>query len=370
MGNIRNFLFLHSIYSFVSGILYIILPLMMVERKINIITIGFIFGILPFTFQILRILFATLSDHFGRRKFLLLHGIATAVSSIVYYFAFTPLQFLAGKLTEVVKDASIWSINRPIMMDHSKDKRYGLILMRVYDNIFSAVGILISGLLLSYLFFSNSILAVFIMGLLIIPIPIFIKSPKNNGGSFKKAFSSLNFLKKTSSFKKFMIFYLIMGLADGFATSYIFPLFLSQKGFTPDLIGFILGIQCIIAGFSTFVFRKISIRKSLILSLSYPVLLFILPFSSGVFISIFIFLIGITFGLIISSSEGVVSLVSNKNRYGSDTGIIFLGYNLGRTINLSISGLIISSYGFITLFPISSLLFILCVFYGARNIKE
>jgi MFS family permease len=341
----------------------------MIDRKISIVTMGLIFGVLPITYQILRILFATISDHFGRRKFLLLNGITTAASSIVYYFAYTPVQFLAGKLTQVVEDSSIWAINRPLVMDHSKDKKYGLILLRVYDEIFSAVGILISGFLISYLLFSNTLLFVFVIGLLIIPLSFVVKEENNTEGSFKKAFSFLNFLNRTSTFKKFMIFYFIMGLSDGFSTAYIFPLFLSQKLFSPDLIGFILGIQTVITGVFIFLFRKISLKKAMILGLSYPILLFILPIFSDVPLALLVLIIGIPGGLIIGASEGVVGLVSKKKSYGSDSGILFLGYNLARTINLSLSGLLISLYGFFTLFSLSSILFVVCTLYGLRNLK-
>lgn len=370
MEKIKNILFIQGIYAFTSGVLYIVLPLVMIDRNISIVTMGLIFGILPITFQILRILFATISDHFGRKNFLLLNGISTAVSSIIYYFAYSPLQFLAGKLTEVVKDSSIWAINRPAVMDHSKDKMHGLILLRVYDEIFSSAGVLISGFLISYLLFSNTLLFVFAIGLILIPLSFLMKDQKTNEGSFKKAFSSMNFLKKSSTFKKFMIFYLIMGLSDGFSQAYIFPLFLSQNSFTPELIGVILGMQGIITGFSIYIFRKISIRKILILGLSYPILLFILPLFSNGALSILVLLLGVTTGLTICFSEGVVSLASNKKSYGSDTGTLFLGYNLARTVNLSLSGLLISSYGFFTLFSLSAIFYVICTFYGIRNIKD
>lgn len=368
VDNIKKILLIQGIYSFLSGILYIVLPLLMVDRHINIVTIGLIFGALPVTFQLLRILFATLSDHFGRKRFVILHGISTTISSIIFYFAYTPLQFLAGKLTQSVEDATIWATNRPIILDHSKKKRYDLIILRVYDFSFGAVGTLIAGFLIAYLFFSNTVLFVIALGFLIIPFSFLIKDHKPRERSFRKAFSSLNFLNKSSLFKKIMIFYFIVGLSDGFSTSYIFPLFLSGS-FSPEFVGILLGFQSLISGFSIFLFRKVTIKRTLIFGLSYSLLLFFTPMFGGSVLAIVVVLMGITIGLNTSGGEGLITMISNKKTYGGDIGVLLLGYNISRTIFLSISGLLIEAYGFTFLFAASSLLYVVSVFYAIRNIK-
>jgi len=367
---IRNLLFIQGIYAFVDGILFIVLPLLMVERKINIITMGLIFGSLPITFQLLRFIFAILSDQFGRKKFFMLHGLTGVISSTIFYFAYSPLQFLAGKLAQAIKDASIWAINRPFILDHSKDKKQGLINMRIYDSVFGASGVLIAGFLISYLLFSNTLLFSILIGMLVIPISLFIKDERISPGSFKKVISSLNVLKREPVFKKFIMFWFIMGLSDGLATAYIFPLFLSQNSFSPEFIGILLGVQSLIAALSIFLFRKLTIKKAMILGLSYAVLLFILPNFSGAILSIIILFMGISQGFNASAGEGILSKIASSKSYGTDIGLLFLGYHLARTINLSLSGFIISSYGFFTLFFLSATLFVVGALYGIRNIKE
>ncbi|MBS3055266.1 MAG: MFS transporter [Candidatus Aenigmarchaeota archaeon] len=370
MQKIRNILFIQGIYAFVDGILIIVIPLLMIERKINIVTMGLIFASLPITFQLLRFFFATLSDHYGRKKFVILHGITTAFSSTIFYFAYTPLQFLAGKLTQSIKDASIWGINRPMVLDHAENKKRGLIFLRMFDYIFGALGILIAGFLIAYFFFPNTILFAILMGLFVFPFAFFLKDQKTSGGSLKKLTSSLNFMKKEPVFKKVMIFWFIMGLSDGFATAYIFPLFLSQNSFSPELIGVLLGLQSLIAGFSVFLFRKLKITTAMALALSYAALLFMIPNFTGTILSIMIILIGVTGGFITSSGEGIMSRITSSKSYGTDIGTLLLGYHFARTINLSISGWLIASYGFVTLFSLSAIFFVVGTFYGLRNIRE
>ncbi|MGC8811985.1 MAG: MFS transporter, partial [Candidatus Aenigmatarchaeota archaeon] len=140
MSQNKKAFFIQGIDSFVSGILTILLPLLMLERGIDIIYIGLIYSALPIIFQTTRLAFAILSDFMGRKMFFILSGILRVFFNSIYYFAFSPLEFLFGKITEGVSSASLWAVNRAFILEQSKEKWKSLIQMRVFDYISQSLG--------------------------------------------------------------------------------------------------------------------------------------------------------------------------------------------------------------------------------------
>ncbi|MBS7621952.1 hypothetical protein KEJ32_07570, partial [Candidatus Bathyarchaeota archaeon] len=70
----KTVLLLQSFHSFASGILGVVIPLVMKERRIDIVLIGFVFASMPLIMQFGRMFFATLSDFFGRKPFFMANG--------------------------------------------------------------------------------------------------------------------------------------------------------------------------------------------------------------------------------------------------------------------------------------------------------
>ena len=62
LNQVRVVILIQVLNSFVSGIYAVALPLMMEERNIDIVTIGFLFASMPIVFQVLRMAVATVSD--------------------------------------------------------------------------------------------------------------------------------------------------------------------------------------------------------------------------------------------------------------------------------------------------------------------
>lgn len=103
-------------------VFFIVLPLMMAERNIDVVTMGLVFASLPMIFQLGRMFFATVSDFWGRKFFFVLHGFLGVVSGLIYYLARTPLEFLFGKVMEGSKDGSVWAVNRAFLLEKSERK--------------------------------------------------------------------------------------------------------------------------------------------------------------------------------------------------------------------------------------------------------
>jgi len=113
-------LFIQILNSFVSGILAVALPLMMKERNIDIVVMGLVFASLPLIMQFGRMFFATISDFRGRKLFFVSNGFFGIISSLIYYFAHNPVEFLFGKVMEGTKQGALWAMNRPFLLEKNR----------------------------------------------------------------------------------------------------------------------------------------------------------------------------------------------------------------------------------------------------------
>jgi len=335
----------------------------MKDRNIDIVTIGLIFASLPMIFQLTRMTFATVSDFLGRKMFFIFNGLFSVLSGVVYYFAFTPLQFFLGKVTEGTKSASLWAVNRAFLLEEGARERETLVHLRTSVYISMAVGSLSAGFLIVWLFYTNTLLLCVIVGSFIIPMSLLLVNRRKEGFSIKRALHYLDIRNKEKIFKTFLLLFFIMGLSFGFKGGYVFPLFLDESGFDVQTIGVFLGIQTLLAGLSSHVFtKKIKIEKLILLSgFLYSLVLLLLGFSSYMMAAFLVVMYGVVDGLLSGGHEGILLKISKEESYGTDIGLLMLGLHGGRTISLALSGFLIDLWGFMVPFLLSASIFV--IFY-------
>ncbi|MEM5794097.1 MAG: MFS transporter [Candidatus Aenigmatarchaeota archaeon] len=364
MSENKKAFFIQGVDSFVSGILTVLLPLLMLERGIDIISIGLVYSALPIIFQLTRFAFAILSDFIGRRIFFLLNGILRVLYNLIYYFAFSPLEFLFGKIAEGASSASLWAVNRAFILEQSKEKWRSLVEMRVFDFISEALGTLLAGFLIVFLFYSNALIFCTFVSFLSIPTSLKIPEKKRKL-NVKEIFEVLNLTKKTETFRKALVIFFVLGLSLGLTAYYVFPLFLKENGYEIESIGIVLGIQVFITGISLhYLSKKLSFRKTIIFgAFLYPAFLLLLCFLKNFWAGLILILFGIANGIITSGIEAIFSRVTTNNfAYGTDIGLLMTTFHAGRTISLIFSGFLISFLGFSFLFISSALIFLVYSF--------
>ncbi|MGD8544658.1 MAG: MFS transporter [Candidatus Bathyarchaeota archaeon] len=361
MNQIKVVIFIQVLNSFVGGIFSIALPLMMAERQINIVTIGLVFASLPLIFQLCRILFATVSDFWGRKLFFALNGVLSIVASLIYYIAYTPLEFLFGKVIEGMRGGSLWAVNRPFLLENFKDKWTILVYLRVAVYVSFAIGSLVAGFFIVWFFFRGTLLLCTLLGGLVVPATLVLISGRKERFTIEKALDLLDFRKKGEVFKIFLVLFFLMGLSLGFRSGFVFPLFLSENGFDAQAVGVILGLQILLAGLSSFIFAsKFELRKLLLVSgVLYTSMLSLIGFSSSWLAGVLIVVYGVVEGLMSISQEGIISGITRKESYGTDIGLLMMGLHIGNTLSLALSGILISLWGFTAPFLLSALSFII-----------
>ncbi|MCK4482945.1 hypothetical protein KAU55_06930, partial [Candidatus Bathyarchaeota archaeon] len=226
-----------------------------------------------------------------------------------------------------------------------------------------AVGSLLAGFFIVWFFFEGTIMVCVLVGVFVVPAALLLVGGKKKKFSVAKALHLLDFRKKGKVFKRFLVLFFVMGLAFGFRSGFVFPLFLSANGFDAKVVGILFGLQVLLAGLFSYLFaRRFEMRKLLLVSgVLYTVTLMVLGFSSSVFAGFLAVVYGAVEGLLSISQEGILSKITSEGTYGTDIGLLMMGLHSGNTLSLALSGFLISMWGFTAPFLMSALIF--TVFY-------
>ncbi|MEM2971245.1 MAG: MFS transporter [Candidatus Bathyarchaeia archaeon] len=357
MNQTRVALSIQFFHSFVSGVFGVAIPLMMKARAVDVVVMGLVFAVMPLIMQFGRMLFATISDFFGRKIFFALNGVLGFISSMIYRFAYTPMEFLFGKVAEGTKEGAIWAVNRAFLLEREGGNWKALVHLRTVVYISSALGSAMAGFLIVWVLFEGTMLFCAVFGILTVLAAALISSGEKKQFSMEKALQFLDFRKKTKIFKIFLFAFSMIGLSYGFIGGYVITNFLKDKGFIDKVIGVLIGARILFAGFSSYLLSKTASAKQILLvhgilySLVFLVLGFLGPAEAGTLIVAF----GFIEGMSSIGQEGILSKICNKESYGTDIGLLMFGLHMGETISLALSGFLIAAWGFAAPFLLAAL---------------
>lgn len=359
LNQIRSAFTIQAINTFVTGVIYVLLPLLMLDKGISIESIGLIFAALPLVMQANRLLFGIVSDFIGRKKFFWLNGLMNLSFLSVYYFATTPLGFLLGKIGEGIRNASLWSVNRAYIMDHAKEKEKAIVKMRGISSIFNALGTLLAGFLLTMLFYDKTLILLLCVSVLIFPNVLMLKERRKRKLEMRSILGALDFRHKSKKFKNFMVIFFLIGLSFGFIVGYILPLFLRTAEMKVENIGLLLGVRTLFNGIILYIFHSIwsGRRKIIVGGLLTSLLIALIPFSTYTLLPLLIVSLGIVSGISDAGYETIFASITDYDTLGRDIGILMIGIHVGITISQAVSGFIITAFGFKAIFLISGALF-------------
>ena len=363
LSQVKTVLAIQVLHSFVSGILNVAIPLMMKERNIDVVVMGLVFAAMPLIMQFGRMFFATISDFWGRKLFFTSNGVLGTISSLIYYLARTPLEFLFGKVAEGVKEGTIWAVNRAYLLEKNGGHWRILVYLRTVVYVGFAIGSLAAGFFVVWLLFDGTMLLCAILGVFSFLLALSLTNEKKAQFNMAKALRFLDFRRKTRLFKIFLFLFFMIGLSYGFHGGFVVPLFLDKNNFNAEAIGLIIGVQILLAGLSSFLFSRTTRMRQLIVlqgalsSITFSLLGFLDAFSAG--------LLTVSYGFIEGMSsigqEGILSKICDKESYGTDIGLLMFGLHVGETIGLALSGFLIAAYGFVAPFLLAASTYV--VFY-------
>jgi len=358
-------------HSLASGILGVALPLMMEEREVDIVVIGFVFASMPLIMQFGRMFFAMLSDFWGRKPFFLSDGVLGIVSGLIYYVAHTPLEFLFGKVVEGTKEGAVWSVNRAFLLEKSDGHWRILVHLRTVVYVAYAVGSLLAGFLVVWFFYEGTMLLCALFGVFVVLLSLLLVTGRKEPFNRTKALRFLDFRKKERIFKIFLFLFFMMGLTFGFVGGFVVPLFLSERGFDAETVGLIIGVETLLAGLFSFLFSRSTKMRQLILvsGILFSGVFFLLGHSYALLAGSLVIFYGGVQGMNSIGQEGILSKICAKESYGTDIGLLMMGLHVGESMSLALSGVLISLWGFVAPFVLSASTY--AVFYvGSYLILE
>ena len=114
---------------FISGGLRLAIPLLLLDRNINLAEISIVISVLPLVFLVVRLLMATIADKSGWNRFyLLLNWPWSLLSTFVYFIASSTPMFFLGRIFEAVKESSYWAVNRTAIFSLSPKTTFFIIV--------------------------------------------------------------------------------------------------------------------------------------------------------------------------------------------------------------------------------------------------
>jgi MFS family permease len=360
----------------VSGGLTLTIPLLLLERKIDLIEIGIVISILPLFFMIIRLILALVADLKGWGRFyLLVNWPSTLIASLIYLMANSIPVFFMGKIAEAFKESSYWAINRTAIFSLSPKREEREATRNTAVSLFStALGSAMAGFGLAYLGFSSTLILLMGASALIgIPALFLWKTPRQNLLPAPKIGTLINLRSKGRRFWWVSTIILFYSLARYPLTTLLLPIFMSQQlSYSYTTIGIaymIYNVVASIVAFSTLRFA-LSLKRAVVQSVISLVALVFLANSNGFFLILLVAL-ALTEGLSTGFFESIIAKTTKKNLSVSfDIGLIHVPMRFAEFSSVLYAGVVAQYFGYFPVFVVSGILFTVFSVLSFRFLKS
>ncbi len=142
---------INFIDAFIAGATTVLVPLLMLDRGIDIAAIGLVFAAAPLAKAVVRLAGAAIADSLGDRIIYVFASVSNLLETLAYFLSTAPAGFAAGKLLDGARESFLWSGVRPSLMAVSPEKKHfafaDLLSGRL---VYNAIGSLAVGFLFFY----------------------------------------------------------------------------------------------------------------------------------------------------------------------------------------------------------------------------
>lgn len=349
---------------FISGGLTLIIPLLLLERNVDLTEIGLILSVFPLVFLVVRLLLAALADLVGWARFyLILYWPGSLISTLIFFMATSTPIFLLGKIIEGVKESVYWAVNRtaifslsPNQKERESTKNIAVLWLSI------AIGSIVSGIGITYFGFSFTLGVLIFSSILIgIPAAMFWKTEKHNSKpTTSRSSYSIDPRGKGKKFWFASFSLAFFRFAQYPLVVLLLPVFMVQQlGYTYMQTGFFSMLYYVLASFVTFVtlnrnlnFRRVSIQSLIALFVG-----FLLTYSGNYFL-LLILALAVAHGLGIGYYESLVAQTTkNRSTISFDIGLLIIPQRLAEFISVVFAGFAAQYMGYMPIFALSGISF-------------
>jgi predicted MFS family arabinose efflux permease len=361
---LRRLLLVNLLDAFIAGAYTLMIPLLLVERNMNITTIGLVFSVLPLVFVVSRLFFAASADSLGFRKFFNLNAAGNFVSVVLYSLSSSSTSYALARGVQGVKEASLWAVNRnaayEIAGDQNADVASRIIFVRALP---LALGAIASGFLIFWVGFTPVfIILAFLSVLIFVPA-----SMLRIGGKEKESilFEVIKKLDPTSVSKTVwsasivMCFYF---LASSLTIGFVLPIFLRSRGLGYWEIGILLAAYNALGALLLLLTAQkvLTVKNAIIVqALLYLPAALIIPLSEGWLMTAMIVLMAIAEWTSYMTMESVVvNAVRGCENTATAISFLFTPGQLATMVGFVLAGLLVEMYGYTAPFWVAGMFFV------------
>jgi predicted MFS family arabinose efflux permease len=349
---------------FISGGLTLAIPLLLLDRNIDLIEIGLVISVLPIVFMIVRLFMAAVADSKGWNRFYLLMNFPwSLLSTLVYFIANSTPMFFLGKVLEAFKESSYWAVSRTAIfsLSHKQEEKASTRNIAVLS-LATAVGSAVAGFGIATFGFSFTFgtlitAAVFIA----IPGALLWKIPKQNIKSKKLQFGEIaNLRRKGKLFWLASMTSVFLRLAFYPLLNLLLPVFMVQEiGYDYLTVGLAYMLYTFLASIvilGTLRFQ-IGIKRVILQSFIALIATFMLASSSYYFFVFFVAL-SVADGLGTVFYESVIAKATkNSPNVSIDIGLLIVPLRFAEFGSVLYAGVIAQNLGYTPVFAASGIFF-------------
>ncbi|MBI2080107.1 MFS transporter [Candidatus Micrarchaeota archaeon] len=362
MKLLQNITYINFLQVVLSASLRIFLPLYLLTKNFKIEEIGLLFAILPLVMMVVRAIFASIADIIGTKLIFRIYGLSVVSALVTYLFANNSVLFGLGKALEGVRQSGFWAVNRTELyrsVEKGKEEKFASFMLGVRF-LGDVAGQILIALFLTYLAFSNTLLALILISLVLLYFTFKINSQQD--GKINPNLVLKQIFQKRD--RKFWSVSIIMSIAAiyeiGMYTGFVLPIYFSTVlNMNPLEIGLAFALYSLFYAIGTLSSVKfhIPLKINAILSVvlvSIPLIFFIYLDKFALYPMLALIALGAGFGGHLYESA-FAKLTRKSSLVSTDIGVSVVPYRIIEIISLASFGFLIVSFGYGLIFSLVSI---------------
>jgi len=372
--SLERLLLIQMLYSFVVAAMAVIVPLYLLEQKVDITWIGLILSIGPISFMVIRVTFASMADEIGTKAIAAIYSASNIISILLYLLIASPVGFAFATLAEGVRASGFWAIARTEMFEANGTHDPGKSLAHFSNmrQLADGLGRLMIGFVLTYLAFQGAFLLMLFFSLILVVLTL-TNNERQNGkihigaDTFKHIFK-----ERPKEFWYSSFLQLLIWLPINMLIVFLIPIYLSSSlrmGYYE--VGMLLAVFSLANAVFGILFMRLNFSKWILLfftALSAPALV-LFPLMPGLSLPLlFVLAIGGGCGIIMGEYM-LLNRVYHSPDVSTDIGVIYAPLKIAEFLFLSLGGFAIMQFGFAPLFFVLAVSITLFVLLGRNGFR-
>lgn len=372
----RSLVAVNVLDAFIGGAYLIAIPLLLVERKIDIATIGLVFSTFPVVFVASRMLFASAADSVGLRKFFNVNAFGNLASVVLYAISSSPFAYSIAKAAQGVKESSLWAVNRNAVYEtaNSEALHMATSTLLFVRSLAIALGAVVSGFIIQWIGFQWLFLLLAVLSVLILIPARMLDIGKKKRLTMKELFGKLDPRSVDRVIWRTSLVLSLYVVASTLVVSFVLPIFLNSRGLGYWEIGMIFAVYTGVGAFLLPVtLRKMPSAKIILLiqCLLYLPAVVLIPISSGW--CMIVMVVAMAFGD--STSYMIWEWLTSETVRGcrniaTSIGFLFAPSNLIMIPSFVFAGILVEKFGYVAPFWTSAAFFFLYSLTAWRMLKS